>query len=387
MCYTNLNNKEINITMEITREKALKNFYFICSLTQKQKSSMQGALSSKGDLMGGIFDRWINTIPESIIFNEYLKPRLNNGEHKIELIQDFYMYNPQKVGIAPDVLGIKINNKSIPFCVYEKSQDGGICWNANNCYPQIEVKTLKTSQKMLSLRDQHYSGKYLILAQSDLNIDYLIPFFDKTLFDDKIKNSLTMNDGIFLKENPNGLITQTNKVKDNSPIIGKVDVLIITKAEDFMKKATLCQSGESVQYINNDISLKEFKKQPKESVDIKLSKYLTNIGEKFYQFNDDWYKEVICRENIKTLNVKIDGIDNISIIKINKSGLFIKVNGVAKFNNCELKDDIYKIEFSILERSKASPKEYFMQKTIYDILCNYEDELVSEINKIIKDNI
>ena len=30
---------------------------------------MQGALSSKCDLVGGIFDRWISTVHKSIIFN------------------------------------------------------------------------------------------------------------------------------------------------------------------------------------------------------------------------------------------------------------------------------------------------------------------------------
>lgn len=374
--------------MEITREKALKNIYFICSLTQKQKSSMQGALSSKGDLMGGIFDRWINTIPESIIFNEYIKPKLaNNKNLNIELIQDFYMYDPQKVGIAPDVLGIKINDRNIPFCVYSQSADGNNCWNANKNYPQIEVKTLKTSQKMLTLRDQHYSGKYLVLAQSELNIDYLIPFMDKDLFNDNIFNSLKMDDNTFLKENSNGLITQTNKVKEDNEVIGKVDVLVITKAEDFMKKSTMCQSGESVQYINNNISLKEFKQQPRQIIDIKFSKYLTNIGGNIYKFNDYWYSEFVYRPNIKTLNVKVEGIENISIIKMNKNSLFIKVNGVAVFNNYLLKDDIYKIEFAILERSAASPKEYFMQKSIYDVLSNNEDELIASINKIIKENI
>ncbi len=35
---------------------------------------------------------------------------------------------------------------------------------------------------MLTLRDQHYSGKYLIFAESTFNIDYLLPFFDENLF-------------------------------------------------------------------------------------------------------------------------------------------------------------------------------------------------------------
>jgi len=172
--------------MEITKDKSLKNVYFICSLTQKTKTSMQGALSSKGDLMGGIFDRWINTIPESVIFNEYIKPKLSQYKNSdIELIQDFYLYDPKEVGIAPDVLGIKINNKEIPFCVYGEIGNE-IRWHQNKNYPQIEVKTLKMSQKMLTLRDQHYSGKYLIFAESAFNIDYLLPFFDENLFNQNV---------------------------------------------------------------------------------------------------------------------------------------------------------------------------------------------------------
>ncbi len=48
-------------SLPITKNDILKSIYFITAITQKQNSStMQGALSSKGDLMGGIFDRWIN---------------------------------------------------------------------------------------------------------------------------------------------------------------------------------------------------------------------------------------------------------------------------------------------------------------------------------------
>ena len=61
------------ITVEVNKEDILKSVYFITAIIQKQTSnSMQGALSSKGDLMGGIFDRWINTVPESIVFNKML---------------------------------------------------------------------------------------------------------------------------------------------------------------------------------------------------------------------------------------------------------------------------------------------------------------------------
>lgn len=85
------------ITVEVNKEDILKSVYFITAIIQKQTSnSMQGALSSKGDLMGGIFDRWINTVPESIVFNKIILPNIKNGNNS-EIISDFYLY---KIGRA-----------------------------------------------------------------------------------------------------------------------------------------------------------------------------------------------------------------------------------------------------------------------------------------------
>lgn len=65
---------------------------------------MYGTLAGKSDFMGGIFDRWINIIPESAIFNKYLLPKISNGK-KVEIITDFYKYaetypNSKKGAIA-----------------------------------------------------------------------------------------------------------------------------------------------------------------------------------------------------------------------------------------------------------------------------------------------
>ena len=121
-------------------------------------------------------------------------------------------------------------------------------------------------------------------------------------------------------------------------------------------------------------------------VNIKLSKYLTSLGNDIYKFNNYWYAEFVKRTNIKTLNVKIKNPDNITIIKMNSNSIYIRVNGSSMFNNYLLNNDVYKIDFAILERSASSPREYFMQKSIYDILTNYEQDLISAINDIIKEN-
>src|SRR3989304_899939 len=63
----------------------------------------------KSDYIGGVFDRWINIIPESVIFNKYFLPKIADN---LEVISDYYEYDPKKSGIAPDVLGVKIGTKA-----------------------------------------------------------------------------------------------------------------------------------------------------------------------------------------------------------------------------------------------------------------------------------
>ena len=71
-----------------------KRVYFIVNLIQAQKSStMQGALTSKSDSMGGIFDRFINSVTEDIIFDKILIPQIETDK-KVEVIKDYYLYNP-----------------------------------------------------------------------------------------------------------------------------------------------------------------------------------------------------------------------------------------------------------------------------------------------------
>ena len=63
----------MNSEVIVNIEDIKKAVYFISNLTQMQGNRpMRGALNSKGDYMGGIFDRWINIIPEGVIFNKII---------------------------------------------------------------------------------------------------------------------------------------------------------------------------------------------------------------------------------------------------------------------------------------------------------------------------
>ena len=211
------------LKVDINKNDIFECIYFIVAIAQRQsKASMTGALSSRGDLIGGIFDRWINTVPESIIFNKILLPAITNKNVKV--ISDYYMYDPNhnKAGIAPDVIGLNINNKIVPFVQFNEK------WIAIDDKPQIEIKTFKKPQKMVSLRDQGYSGKYLVMAESDFRIDYLLPFFDREIFNEKTYMNLKMNDKAFIISNENKHLQEIDIIDLTKTNIGSVSLLKIS---------------------------------------------------------------------------------------------------------------------------------------------------------------
>lgn len=126
--------------IEIHKEDVLEQLYFVLSLIQNSNGPMRSRIGNKNDYMGGIIDRYINTIVESLIFTKILFPKLKTNK-KVELIRDFYFYDPSIASVAPDLFGIILDNKAIPFVVYD---DG---WKAVKNYPQVEIKTLKKTNE------------------------------------------------------------------------------------------------------------------------------------------------------------------------------------------------------------------------------------------------
>ena len=145
--------------INFTKEDILTRVYFITKLVQYQKgSTMQGALTSKSDSMGGIFDRFINTISDSLTFEKIILPKLKTNR-KVSLINDYYYYTPTQsiAGIAPDVFGLIVDGKTIPFTRFNNK------WEPVVGKPQIEIKTTKAKDQMISLRNQSYDDQYLIV--------------------------------------------------------------------------------------------------------------------------------------------------------------------------------------------------------------------------------
>ena len=65
---------------------------------------------------------------------------------------------------------MEVNEKIYPFTRFNNK------WESVEGTPQIEVKTFKAKDQMISLRNQNYDDKYLVLVELDMRIDYLVPF-------------------------------------------------------------------------------------------------------------------------------------------------------------------------------------------------------------------
>ena len=379
--------------VEIKKNDILKAIYFITAITQKQQgTSMQGALSSKGDLMGGIFDRWINTVPEGILFNNIILPDISDGKD-VEIITDFYLYDPKTAGIAPDVIGIKVDDRIIPFVLFNER------WETVNNMPQIEVKTYKKPQKMVSLRNQNYDDKYLVMAESEFRIDYLLPFFSNDIFDDEIYERLHMNDTAFIVSNTENRIHQTDQVDVSNDSIGAVTLLKITNARAYMDNSTFCEGNVSVQYLTE---IEQKRNSPRgELLNTPISHYceITDCG--LYRFNGNWY-EGVTEQNVpyytkrtrggnieflyRTLDISIENIQAIKVLKKSMSSMYIQTEGNASINGFPLDENsIYKIDFQLLDRSSNDGEEYFMQKNLLQFIPDFEEELKNTLSQIIRE--
>lgn len=178
--------------VSFNKEDIIERVYFITKLVQNQKgSTMQGALTSKSDSMGGIFDRFINTISDSLVFEKIILPQIETKKD-VHVINDYYYYDPKKSvsGIAPDIFGITVDGKQIRFTKFNNK------WEPEKGMPQIEIKTFKAKDQMISLRDQGYS-EYMIFVDLDLRIDYLVPFLDSKMLNKNIVEKMQMDDSIF----------------------------------------------------------------------------------------------------------------------------------------------------------------------------------------------
>lgn len=353
----------------VSKEDVIPYIYFVCSLAQRGK--MYGGLSGKSDYIGGIFDRWINIIPESVIFNKYFLPKISNN---LEVISDYYEYNPRKSGIAPDVLGVKKGSLPIPFVEYNNQ------WQVLTGAPQIEVKSFKRGQYMVSLRNQGYDKQHLVMVETDLDSDYLLPFFEEYVTSESVYERLKMDDSVFIKDNSENDLSSITKIIRDNPNLGSLKLITVCLANDFMSYSNYCGGGESPQYI----------KEVRETRTPKSIESLADFSSLVTKNENNlfsWKSNILTNnDKHKLLNIYAENIDQVQVIKKSKSSLHIHTLAPAKLNDRILEQNkTYIVKFDILDRSSNKSTEYFMHKTIVDKIPSREEAMLESINNYIKE--
>lgn len=333
---------------------------------------MYGGLSGKSDYIGGVFDRWINIIPESVIFNKYFLPKI---AEKLEVISDYYEYDPKKSGIAPDVLGIKTGTKAVPFVEYVNK------WRVLENAPQIEVKSFKKQQYMVSLRNQGYDKQYLVMVETNLDSDYLLPFFETTVISEDVFKKLKMDDSVFIKTNVNKDLSSVTKIKRDNPDLGSLRLITVCLASDFMAYSSLCDKEESPFYIKEISETRTPRTLP---TAIPLSEWVTTKAENFYGWKEN---KLDYNTKHKLIDIYIENADNVQILKNSKSSITVYTTGRAKINSTELEPNkTYIIKFQLLDRSSSKNVEYFMHKSIIDRIPSKENIMLDNIKRYIAQN-
>lgn len=354
-------------------------------MAQDSQNGMRGALSSKSDYIGGIFDRWINIIPESIIFNKYFLPKAleHAGVNKmVSVYSDFYRYDPKVVGIAPDVIGIKIDDKLIPFVKYDDNRDNKDFWVTQPNCPQIEVKSFKARQYMVSLRDQNYGNKFLVMVDTNLDADYLLPFFDTVVLNTSVLNRLSMPNE-FVISNAKNLLSQTQQVSFSNTNLGCLRLLVVTTARDFMNTALELQRGDIPRYFK-DVTQRTARGLVKEHLyypNLPLSHYCQKQASGLYRFNKNWYT-LFETPNEKTLDINIENAENLIVVKKTNNAVAVLALEDARINDHPLqKGNQYNINFGTF--GSIAGKEYFLNKGLLKYLPNQEYNLIQALADVI----
>lgn len=367
--------------VKFNKDDIIERVYFITKLVQNQKgTTMQGALTSKSDSMGGIFDRFINTLSDSLVFDKIILPQIQTDK-EVSVISDYYYYKPTRAiaGIAPDIFGINVDGKQIPFTKFNNK------WEPVDGMPQIEIKTFKAKDQMISLRNQDYDDEYLVLVDLDLRIDYLVPFLNSNILNEKLVEKMQMDDSVFIVEDKDSKITKVTPIDYSSDNIGTLKLISITNATDFIQQATLCEGNISVRRMK-EIRARKVKVKSNLLHD-KLSSYANKSPRvnKLYEFNKLWKEKTDVGDDVAILDFSADKIDKIEICKYNSKGIVITaLEEGCSFNGTMLeRGKQYTVSFENLNRSGNSGSEYFMQKQCAVYLNGIEKQLIKKLENII----
>ena len=161
-----IKNNEYKIDVKLEEDILLKNLYWTVNKFRLDPDHKQQN-SSREDLIGGFFDRWISRIPEYLIFDELLP-------EKYSPVVDNFIYTDKKSKNAPDIIGLKNKDGTyFPFAKFNNTR-----WELLPDAPFIEMKVFREDQNLITIPSSQFDlEKYYAIVESYVPEDYLISIF------------------------------------------------------------------------------------------------------------------------------------------------------------------------------------------------------------------
>ena len=103
---------------------------------------------SRRSKVGEFIDRFSNQISNWLIFQHILK------EYDLEVVRDNFFYSDIQAKKAPDILGLKKDNKIIPFSLFKNK------WIPEDGMPQVEVKTFRENQYLGAIPNRQFEDNF-----------------------------------------------------------------------------------------------------------------------------------------------------------------------------------------------------------------------------------
>ena len=344
---------------EFSIENLRKLIYWI-TLKFKEDEFHHQASSAKSDLIGGFYDRWFNRAPEFLIFNKLLKDK------NYDVVIDNFFYGQDTKKNAPDIIGLQDKKGNI-IVKFASFKDGD--WQSIKDRPMIEVKTFRVTQSLSAVGEtQMDDEKYYVFVESNVRPDYLTALFEKSVFSQKIFNSLkTSKEFIESDSNNQIIIPKPLMVKKE---LGHFKLLGIFKGSEIKKYSLLV----GIDFNGNP-------EKPKYFSSVEETNPVDNINE---EVQEGAYS---CSEDCIPFYIGlIDKKSKISLVKKLKSYIVLKIKGKVSVNGSEISDGYYRVNFKKFDRS-SKKKEYVGDKHLFEYFAeDVTKQLIKNFDVLFKKN-
>lgn len=347
------------LIVNVSKKTLIK--YALWTITKfKNDSHHQQQNSSRQDLLGGFLDRWLNRVPEFLIFRALLdetnKKLSDEKKYTLSTINDNFFYNQESAKNAPDIIGLVkqyYNGKKeyYGFATFNNNQ-----WDFKEQLnaPFIEMKTFRKSQKLVTIpKTQFNLNHYYAIVSSNIYDDYLIYLFDEDIFNNN-----------FQFESDNKFIVQNNaKILDSPDILIKnfvSDYKLNLSKQDTIGSYKLLGIYDGRTIEDYSILAKLSKNKPEKPRYLSLieeveDKYVVDVESEIFEYYTD---SVDCIPLI----FDIESHSKLSLLYFSEESIIVLISGKATLYNFDgslidyIEDSCYELKF---ESSIKNLKKYY----------------------------